>query len=159
MWEALSKQGDDRRDIDTEYNRMHKVEGEYCAKTMTLSMPACQDCSSASNCFEILLKKAKPNQNGELGYRFRPDVIVHNRDRGGGIGSELVVEVKKNSAHSSGKKFDKAKLLHCTCDSALKYKEGAFVLLKESFASVQIFRHGSFCESYRVDRNGNTKER
>ena len=82
-------------------------------------------------------------------YRFRPDLIVHERSVSGCEGGNgLIVEFKKEqkSERNEDKEavaFDLAKVRYCTClKREFRYKVGAFVMLRSTKADICVFIDG-----------------
>ena len=82
-------------------------------------------------------------------YRFRPDLIVHERSVPGCEGGNgLIVEFKKEqkSERNEDKEaiaFDLAKVRYCTClKREFRYKVGAFVMLRSTKADICVFIDG-----------------
>lgn len=103
-------------------------------------------CPCSPSCREVDCAKRK--------YKFRPDLIVHERGIwGADDGNGMIVEFKKDGADDGDIAFDHAKIRFCTCGhSEFRYRIGAFVLLKRDSADVQIFVDGQKSgDSFRVD--------
>ena len=138
-------------DIDIEYDRMIKDNIGYYEKVLScecISEDAGKQCYA--KCCQVIINEINKNRRNADDVRndtdiikkaVRPDIIVHNRNKGCIENNGLVAEFKKYN--NKGVEFDKAKLYYFTCPKSkyLCYKLGAMVLLCPQYAYV-----GFICE-------------
>lgn len=150
MWEELSLRKLEN-DIDMEYNR-YSIDGK---KRIIASDEIClkSGCSEYERCMRII--KAKSDellQEGDAAKEFRPDIIIHNRAKGGVENNLLLVEVKKETACQADADWDRAKITYESCGLAgdMRYAIVGMVMLRQEYADVGIkVGEGDFV-TYRV---------
>ena len=136
-------------EIDIEYDRMRT-----CRKCMDGIPVNCDAKGCNLKCGNILFEWKDRKEDYE--YNFRPDMIIHHRNKNAEGDNVLVVEVKKEGASDELCKFDKAKVSWCTCSNGcLQYRIGAFVVLHAKYATVE-WRclDGEWMKPLKVDENG-----
>ena len=139
--------------VDTEYRKAGDDEKviEACVKTC-----ANKQCRKVSDCVLVIKNNLPKGTNirniSEIEKGIRPDIILHRRYKLGKDNNGLAVEIKREGAENV--LFDQAKLMFLTCEEAagLQYKLGAFVMLREQFAQVGIYRGGDVVAGYKVDK-------
>ena len=153
MWCRMVRKNMDC-EIDIEYDRMRGSEGEACRKCIGGMPRNCDTKGCKLNCGNILFEWKDRKEDYE--YNFRPDMIIHHRNKNAEGDNVLVVEVKKEGASDELCKFDKAKVSWCTCSNGcLQYRIGAFVVLHAKYATVE-WRclDGDWMQPLKVDENG-----
>lgn len=165
MW-CLMNQAKDAElesDIDIEYDRMVKDDLGYYEKVISCECGKQHGegrCQKYFECnYEIVekLHEVRPNDADEnvsnvIRKAVRPDIIVHNRNKGGIENNGLVVEFKKHN-NAGNVTFDMAKLYYFTCPKSnqLQYKLGAMVVLHPEFAIVDFICEQQVVLRYQVN--------
>ena len=153
MWCEIVRKNMDG-EIDIEYDRMLESDGNTCHKCID-GMPAnCDGCNL--KCGNILFEKK--NRKEDYEYNFRPDIIIHHRNKNAAGDNIMVVEVKKEYSSDELRDFDKAKVSWCTCSKGfLRYGIGVFVVLHAKCATVERrCLDGDWMQPLKVDEYGIT---
>lgn len=151
-------------DVDVEFNKLSLTRNEVEDKGFYVAMECKEGCKYKEGCGKMIeahftkVKKGEAESfDGRLG-RFRPDVIVHRR---GSSQNGMIVEFKKESAYKDERAqrrmlFDLAKIRFCTCEeiSRLKYKVGAFVVLRKKMSDVFVFVENCPIMAFEVAKKG-----
>lgn len=151
-------------DVDVEFNKLYLSKNEVKDKGFYVTMECKEECKYKEGCGKMIEAHFTKEKKGEaesfddrLG-RFRPDVIVHRR---GSTKNGMLVEFKKESAYKDERAqrrmlFDFAKIRFCTCEeiSRLKYKVGAFVMLRKKMSDVFVFVENCPVMAFKVAEKG-----
>lgn len=166
--------------VDVEYNKMHQPN----IGAMVKAFDQVADCMRAEEGSRKCLRyekcgqmiQARINEKCDFSfecrvvdcsknlYRFRPDLIVHERGVPGCEGGNgLIVEFKKEQEckRNEAKEavaFDLAKVRYCTCKKRdFKYEVGVFVMLRSTKADICVFVNGRKRGRWVVAKNGSRK--